>query len=206
MKPARSIRPSEPLSRRRCAAFTLAEMMVASAIFLLVLGSVISSHIFGLKMFNITSTKLIASREARAALNRVRDDIRSGRTLYVGQGTSAGFFNLATNTPRQGNAVQIYPGTNTNTFVRYFWDGSDQKLKRAASGTTQIDVIASFITNQVVFRAEDFLGNALTNDLNNRIVKMTLDFSQWELAPAQAAGAYFDYYRLQTRMTRRTIE
>lgn len=194
------------ISRRGRAAFTLAELMVAMAIFLLVVVSVIYSHLFGLKMFNVTSTKLAASHGARAALNRVRDDIRSARVLYVGVGTSTAFNNIAANSPHLGNAVQIYPTANNNTFIRYFWDATDQKLKRAASGTTQIEVIASFITNQIVFSAEDFQGNALTNDLNNRIVKMTLDFCQWELPSVQVAGGYFDYYRLQTRMTRRTIE
>jgi prepilin-type N-terminal cleavage/methylation domain-containing protein len=201
-----SILPINCVSRRGRAAFTLAEMMVAMAIFLLVLTSVLYSHLFGLKMYNVTSTKLIASHGARAALNRVRDDIRSGRVLYVGVGTSTAFNNISTNSPHQGNAVQIYPTANTNTFIRYFWDASDQRLKRAASGTTQIEVIASFITNQIVFRAEDYLGNALTNDVNNRIIKMTLDFCQWELPSVQVVGGYFDYYRLQTRITRRTIE
>jgi hypothetical protein len=36
---------------------------------------------------------------------------------------------------------------------------------------------------------------------------MMLDFYQWEFPVAQAgAGAFYDYYHLQTRMTRRTIE
>jgi prepilin-type N-terminal cleavage/methylation domain-containing protein len=194
------------ISRRGRAAFTLTELMVAMAIFLLVVTSVIYSHLFGLKMFNVTSTKLAASHGARAALNRVRDDIRSGRVLYVGMGTGTAFNNIGTNTAHRGNALQIYPTANTNMFIRYFWDASDQRLKRAASGTTQIEVIASFITNQIVFTAEDFQGTALSNDLNNRIIKMTLDFCQWELPSVQVSGGYFDYYRLQTRITRRTIE
>ena len=188
------------------AAFTITEMMVAMAIFLLVVVSVVYSHLFGLKMFNITSTKLVASHGARAALNHVRDEIRSGKVLYVGNGSSTTFNLIATNSPRQGNALQIYPTSNTNNFVRYFRDPADQKLKRAVSGSSMVEVVASYITNQIVFYAEDFQGNALTNEINTRIIKMSLDFCQWELPSTQVSGGYFDYYRLQTRMTRRVME
>jgi type II secretory pathway pseudopilin PulG len=192
--------------RRGRVAFTLAEMMVAMAIFSLVVISVVYSHLFGLKMFNVTSTKLIASHGARAALNHVRDEIRSGKILYVGNGSSSTFTLVATNTPRQGNALQIYPTSDTNNFVRYFRDPADQKLKRKTSASSMVEVVASYITNQVVFYAEDFQGNPMTNDINTRIIKMGLDFCQWELPSTQVSGGYFDYYRLQTRITRRVIE
>ena len=67
---------------------------------------------------------------------------------------------------------------------------------------------AQQMANQIIqlFKMRCDTLNALTNDLNNRIIKMTLDFCQWELPSAQVPGGYFDYYRLQTRMTRRTIE
>jgi hypothetical protein len=68
-------------------------------------------------------------------------------------------------------------------------------------------VVARFVTNQVGFAAEDYAGNVLNTDQNNRVVRMNLQFYQWEFPVARAgAGAYYDYYQLQTRMTRRTIE
>lgn len=183
--------------------FTLSEIMVAMAIFSLVVIGVVYSHIFGLKMFNITATKLTASQGARAALNRVRDEIRSAKTVYVGNGNRAGFASVTGNAPRQGNAVRIVPSANTNISIWYYVDPQDEKLKRAT--TNQLEVIASFITNQVAFYAEDYLGNVLTNDQNNRVIKMSLEFYQWEF-PVTRVGAYYDYYHLQTRITRRAIE
>jgi hypothetical protein len=59
----------------------------------------------------------------------------------------------------------------------------------------------------MVFRAEDFRGNILTNDRNNRVIRMMLEFYQWEYPIASAGpGGMYDYYRLQTRITRRLIE
>ena len=202
----RLLPPSASLNPAR-AAFTLVEIMTAMAVFSLVVIALVYSHLFGLRMFNITATKLSASTAARSALNRVRDDVRSGKLLYVGYGDNSGFTNIHGNNPREGNAIQIYPTTDTNSYIRYYLDASSQKLKRIATGSTQTEVIAPYVTNLVAFRAEDFAGNALTNDQNNRLVKMTLEFYQWEFPVAQiGAGAYYDYYRLQTKIARRTIE
>ncbi len=188
-------------------AFTLAEIMVAIGIFSLIVVAVISAQLFGMKMFIMTQSKLAASNGARAVLNRIRDEIRSGKTMVVGNGGSNSFSVILSNAPHVGNALRIYPTTSTNNYIQYYLDPSDQKLKRKASNSSQIDVLASYVTNQIVFRAEDFTGNVLTNDQNNRVIKMTLQFYQWEF-PVMIAGhgGYYDYYRLQTRMTRRAIE
>ena len=125
----------------------------------------------------------------------------------MGNGDSGTFTPIVANSPQVGNALQIYQTVNTNTYVRYYLDAADQSLKRKASGNGEVEEIASYITNQLVFRAEDHLGNALTNDQNNRVIKMTLEFYQWEFPVTRAGGgSYYDYYRLQTRITRRAIE
>jgi prepilin-type N-terminal cleavage/methylation domain-containing protein len=193
-------------SNSREEGFTLAEIMTAMALFSLVMVGVVYSHVLGLKMFNITSTKLSATFGARAALNQVRDDVRSGKTMYVGSGNRTGFTNVAGNNAREGNALQIYPNANTNVFVRYYLDARAGQLRRARNGGGET-VVASYITNQLAFRAEDYAGNTLTNDQNNRVIRLYLEFYQWEFPLAGAGpGAAYDYYRLQTRVTRRTIE
>ena len=182
--PIRSASLRSPATR---SAFTLAEIMTAMGLFSLVVIGVVYSQLFGMRMFNITSTRLSASDDARKVLNRVRDDVRSGKILYVGNGGSAGFTNIALNGLRQGNALQIYPTTDTNVFIRYFLDTASQSLKWTASGSGQVQVLAPYLTNQIVFTAEDFCGNTLTNDQNNRVIKMVLDFYQWEF-PGSAGG------------------
>lgn len=178
--------------------------MVAMAIFSLVVLAVLSGQLFGMRLFNVTATKLSASQGARSALGRLRDEVRSGKMLYVGYGNAGSFTNIRNNQPQAGNALQIYPTASTNSFVRYYLDIGDQQLKRATSFGPP-GVIASYITNLNVFQAEDYAGNALTNDQNNRVISMTLEFYQWEF-PVARVGAYYDNYRLQTKMTRRTIE
>jgi hypothetical protein len=135
----------------------------------------------------------------------VRDEIRQGKLLDVGNRVGTNFNSLGSSGFQKGNALKIFPTTDTNQFVTYWLDESQGKLKRTVSNST--DIIANYITNKIVFSAEDFRGNVLTNDLNCRVIKMTLEFYQWEFPTASAgSGGYYDYYRLQTRISRRSIE
>lgn len=194
-------------SARRCRGFTLAELMTAMAIFSLVVVAMVSIQIFGMRMYRISETKLAATANGRRALNQIRDDIRTAKILIVGNGTGATFSKIPDNQPQIGNAIQIYPTTNLNNYVRYYLDSSDNSLKRLVSVNNATEVIASYITNQLVFQAEDYRGNVLTNDQNNRVIHMTVEFYQWEYPVASAGnGGMYDYYRLQTRITRRAIE
>lgn len=181
------------------AGFTLPEIMIAMTIFLLVVMGVLTTHIFGLKMATVNQCKLVATQDAREALNRVRDDIRSGKIVYVGNGSESSFTRIPANSPQQGNAILIHQTLNTNRFVQYFVDTSDETLKRRSSAGPVV-VVANFVTNLVPFRAENYLGQVLTNNQNNRVIRMNLEFYQWEF-PEE-----YDYYGLQTKVTRRAIE
>jgi hypothetical protein len=191
----------------RQAAFTYTEIMTAMGLFSLVVIGVVYTQLFGMRLFNVTSTRVSASDNARKVLDRVRDEVRSGKMLYVGNGNSAQFTNITLNGLRQGNALQIYPTTATNVFIRYYMDTASQSLRRVVNGSTQSQVLALYLTNRIAFAAEDCTGHTLTNDQNNRVIKMMLDFYQWEFPVAQAGiNAFYDSYHVQTRLTRRTIE
>ena len=108
---------------------------------------------------------------------------------------------------KSGNALQIYPTTNTANFVRYYMEPVEEQLKRVVSGSSNIQVVANFVTNDLAFAVEDFRGNTQTQNRNNRVIRLNLDFFQWEYPLATAgSGGMYDYYHLQTRISRRTIE
>jgi prepilin-type N-terminal cleavage/methylation domain-containing protein len=195
------------LFRRNSCAFTLPEIMVTMAIFTLLFAVLISCQIFGMRLKSISETKLAATAGGRKALNQVRSEIREGKILIVGTGNNSSFTNIPDNTPQTGNALQISLTTNTGTYIRYYLDTNDNCLKRVTSLNGQVQILASFITNRLVFQAEDFKGNVLTNDQNNRVVRMILEFYRWEYPVATVgSNGMYDYYRLQTRITRRLIE
>lgn len=189
------------------AAYTLSEIMVASALFSLVIIGAISANLFGLRMYGITKAKLGASDEAREAVSRLVNEVRSAKVVRVGNGSLGGFTNIPLGQPQAGNALQIYPSTNTTPFIRYFWDAADKQFKRTTDGTASSIVVANFISNAVVFRAEDHTGTILTNGQNNRVINLKLEFFQIQYPIVTIGpGGLFDYYKLETRITRRALE
>ena len=199
-------RPPAVASRKNAPAFTLPEIMTVMAMFLLLVLALLSGQIFGLKMSRITDVRLSSTDSSRKVLGRIRGDVFSGRTLVVGIGDDRSFRGLSNNAPQIGNALQIYPSTDTNLFVRYFLS-TNAALERLTSNSTNIEVLARSITNRMVFQAEDFQGRVQTNNQNSRVIRLNLEFYQWEF-PATASGqnGLSDYYRLQTRVTRRLIQ
>jgi len=198
--------------RDRRAGFTITEMMIASGLFSIVVVGTILSHVTGLKLCTITQTKLRATHTARAAVNRTREDIRSSTLVEVGNYSGANFINISSTNLRVGNAIQIHPTSNTNIWIRYYVDLSDQTLKRVANNPASSETVANYITNKFPFAAEDYTGRVLTSDQNNRVIRMTLEIYQWEFASLNRGGSNsiggsnsFDYYRVQTRVARRAL-
>ncbi len=192
---------------RAAAAFTLPEFMVTMVLFMFVIGGVIASHIYGLKFFQLSRSKLGASDEARRAVSLLSEEIRTAKVLKIGTGGLSSFTPVSSGAAQRGNAIQIYPGSSTNAFVRYYWDAGDQQLKRTTNGLSYAYVVANAVSNSVVFSAEDHLGNVLTNSQNNRVVGLTLQFYQLQYPTVNIGpGGLYDFYQLRTRITRRALE
>jgi len=193
-------------SRRALAAraFTLAELLVTMAIFLLMTTGIISAHLYGIRMLEFIRPKLSATDEARNLISRLFEEVRSASKVRVGAGDISNFTAVAVNTPQKGNALQIWPTTNDNIYVRYFWD-IDEKLKRMTNGAKTAATMASSVTNNIVFTCEDFSGKPLTNNQTARVVVgVTLKVNQLQYpSSTNAAKRVYDYYQVQTRIAKR---
>jgi Prokaryotic N-terminal methylation motif len=192
-------------------AFTFVEMMITVTLFMLMMGGVLYAYLFGIDMYQITKIKLGASDDARKSVIKLTDEIRSGLRIRVGSGSLTNFIEVGTNAPQIGNAIQIYPDTNVNNWIRYYYDTNKaskdfSKLCRTEDGVNHSLVIAHYITNTVpIFSSEDSYGVPLTNNMNNRIISMTLQFYQIEYPIVKIGpGQYYDFYQLRTRITRRS--
>jgi prepilin-type N-terminal cleavage/methylation domain-containing protein len=201
--------------------FTLAEMMITVVVFLFIFTGVwIGVQIFGLRIYTLAATKLVATAGGRQALNQIRDQIREGKMVYVGTCSSANnsSFQFITNTqPQQGNALIIYPTTNATCCSIFYLDTStttNRLIQFNATNnagtwtTTYTNTLTKYITNQIVFDARDWQNNIVTNyqSLDNRLlIEVTMQFSQWEYPIATVGGGVnaYDYYQLRTRVFRR---
>jgi hypothetical protein len=207
MRTVASLFARSPFARQPARrAFSLPEMINALAVFFLVIGGVIASHLYGLRVLQVVNPKLGASDEARDAVSLLLNNIRSAKLIRIGNGNLTSFAEVGVNTAQKGSAIQVYPTMDTNLFIRYFWDATDQKLKVTTNGSSAVHVVANSVSNSMVFTAEDHLGNVLTNNYNNRLIGLRLEFYQIEYPKMPVGrGEYFDYYRLSTRIARRTI-
>jgi hypothetical protein len=209
------------LRRRNVRGFTLAEMSITVGVFLFIFTGVwIAVQIFGLRVYTLAATKLVATAGGRQALGQIRDQIRGGKIVSVGQCSSpvSSSFQLITNGPQQGNALRIYPTTNTTSYSIFYLDTSTTTNRLIqfnvtnANGTirtTSTNTLAKYIANQNVFEMVDWSNNIAPSEgsLDNRLlIRVTMQFSQWEYPIGYVGGARanaYDYYQLRTRVFRR---
>jgi len=180
-------------------AFTLTELMVSVAIFILLVAGVVSANLFGLRMFQVEETKLNASDQARKIVGVMMDEIHECQSFQVGTFTNGTFTGLPLGAPQIGPALIVYPTTNLTNYIMYFVNTADQKFRRATSVPGSTKVVAQWVTNASdLFRAQDYLGNVLTNMQDNTVLHLKLEFYQ-----ATRFGVPPDYYKLETSTTRR---
>jgi prepilin-type N-terminal cleavage/methylation domain-containing protein len=182
------------------AGFTLMELLVAMFIFVFVLMGILYFHVHGLKMFQITETKLNVLTWSRETVGRLTDEVRSSADVEIGNKTNGPFIGLLPGETQQGNAILIVT-TNVNSAVSitniYFVGPSNQLLVLNSLAAVP-NRLAQFVTNSQPFSLQNFSGETLTNRLNNGIIHMVFEFYQPE---RYLLGA--DYYKLETSVSRR---
>jgi prepilin-type N-terminal cleavage/methylation domain-containing protein len=181
--------------------FTLPEVLIATTLFLLLLGGIVGANLFGMRLFQLTESKLRSSDGARKALGVMTDEIRKCKATWVGDVTNGAFVALADGLPQTGSALLIQPTSNTNNFVIYYLNPPDQSFRRVVTSTASTTILAQTVTNSTIFCAQDFQGNALTNNQNNHVIHATLEFFQ----PQQWLPVA-DYSKLETSVSRRSLQ
>lgn len=186
--------------------FTLPEAMVSATLCMVVMAGLITIYLFGLGLFSFTKPKLCASDDARGFVGAIVNELRSAHLIRIGQGGADAFAEVALGARQEGNAIQIHPTADLTQYVRYYHDDSDRELKRLVSGHPSVQTVAHSISNHIVFASEDFAGRVLTNNQNNRVIGLFLQFYQIEYPVMKIqSGEFYDYYQVRTKVTRRKI-
>ena len=202
MKPRNNLSaPGSGRPQAGATGFTLPELLVAITIFILLVGGIVFAHLFGLSMFRITETKLNATADARQVFGKLANEIRTCKSASVGNVKSGAFVGLLDGEVQQGGGLLIQNSTNKADYIIYFVNPYDQTFRRTTSTPGSAIILAESVTNAIAFRAQDFHGNVLTNNQNNRVIHVNLEFYQ---APRYLQGP--DHYKLETAVTRRALE
>jgi len=192
---------------RRSTAFTLPEMMIVVAIFSMVVAAMVSLQLFASRIYLLAGTKISATSEGRKTMDVMRDRIRSANVVMVGTYLTNKFTQISNGFPQIGSALAVqYTNAGSTNYLIFFKHPTDPRniLCSVSNGTPVI--LAKYVTNSVCFQAEDYRGNVLTNYQNNPVIRINLQFSQWEYPIAvigtNSVNAY-DFYQLRTRIARR---
>ena len=181
-------------------AFSLPELLVTMAVSLLISIAVVGSQLLGIRLTEVTQTKIHSSDKMRQLMRLFTSDIQTARLIHVGNGSYSSFAEAPVQTPQQGNALQIYPTDDPDIFVRYFWTAGDLTLKRMKSDGSVAEV-AGGISNALVFTLENFSGSVLTDRQYNAVIGIDLRFSRLE-NPDLPVGPQHHYksYHFRTRI------
>jgi type II secretory pathway pseudopilin PulG len=185
---------------------TLVEMMLAMAMFGMMLGALLFALIFGMKQDQLAQSKLGASDESRRSFERVARDIRSANSHSIGSYSGGTFTQSPLGTNQAGNALRIFLTANTNYNIVYYFDTSGTNgtwtLKRIHTGDTAPTVIASNLQNSATFSAEDYAGNTQPFSLDREVIHFMLDFCEYQY-PRTLVGShyYYDRYVVDFRAT-----
>jgi prepilin-type N-terminal cleavage/methylation domain-containing protein len=199
-----AMRSGGPSVRRLRRAMTLVELMITMTIFGFVTVGLMWLHLFGLKQDQLVQSKLGASDQSRGAFSKMTSEIRSAKILRVGNVSGTNFAPVPFGTNQQGTALQISFTTDTNSYVRYYFVTNASELRRIQTGVAGYDVVAQFLTNSVSFRAEDHLGNVLTDGTHSYTIRTVMQFYQYMYPLTRVGPGYlYDYYKLEFKATRR---
>lgn len=188
-------------TRARSGSATLPGLLVASTILLIVVGAVVSTHAFGMRMMRVIQANQGADEPTHRELRRMEVELRSARHVVLGSGDERSFEELPANVVQAANALQVRPADDTNQFVRYFHDSRDGCFKRFECGDARPKTIADGIADANVFTVEDHGGTVLTNVPGNRVIGVRLRFSRIAATGAEVGkGKYFDAYEVKTKI------
>lgn len=201
--------------KHRLAGLTLPEMMITVVIFVMLVAAFISANIFGLRYDELVCSKLGASEQSRRSFQKLTSDIRASKIWRIGTGDRTTFTAVSNASLLMGNAIQLSLTTDTNVFVRYYFETNgpftiqpNGRLCRITSGG-EYAVLAQYLTNSsgssMIFRGQDYTGGTETNNVladyrYKYVIDAVMEFSQYQFPKTFVGpGLYYDYYRIDLK-------
>ena len=187
---------------RRQAGLTLAETMVASAVFGLTVIGFVYCQMFGMRQDELVNSKIGASEQARLSFNDLANDIRAAKIWQIGNGDLNSFTGIPLGTNQQGNALKLSMTTDTNTYYLYYFNTSSCWLLRGHSGSTNATCLAQHLTNTMYFQAQNYGGANQTTLTHKGVIDVVMQFSQLQSPVTKIGpGYYYDQYKMELRVT-----
>lgn len=151
--------------------------MVASAVFALIMGSVIVLYVFSARATSGVSMQLQFGSQARV-LNFMANEIKSATQVVVQNYDGTSFSSIAAGNAQQGNALSLTVpyGTTTNQVLYWlnFTGTPTGTLYRAVVNSNNSKKVFNNITNAVPFALKSFDGSVASNQTQRTLVSIDL--------------------------------
>jgi len=188
---------------------TLVEMMVATAVFSLVVVGMVYTQMMCLRQDQLINSKLGASDQSRKGFDVLTLDVRSAKVWEIGTTDPDGsnYTPIPDDDPRIGNALCLSYTTNLANGILYYFDTADMandggKLNRVNLANGASTRIARYLTNTMFFRAENFAGVVQTNRTHKGVVAVRMEFAQYQYPLTKVGPGYlYDFYKMEFKIT-----
>jgi type II secretory pathway component PulJ len=168
----RRLRACNPLSGDQ-AGFALAQALVASAIFTMVMGSIMIFHVFFVRVSSGVSRQLELNSQARV-VNIILNEIKQAQSVVIQNYDGSSFSTIPSGSLQQGNALIMTVPNGTNTLQVFYWLNSTGQLYRATVSVARSKLWLNNITNSVPFAMKDYGGGVLSNLSSRTLVDVSL--------------------------------
>jgi hypothetical protein len=189
------------------------EVLIASSALVLIIGSIMMCYLFGASMVCRQQIWMSASDDAANAIGSLMANIRAANTLQVGTFKTNVFTPAASTNQQSGNALWIYPTTNSTPWVFYYYDSvSNNLVQTNYYGSNQTGacklVSANPITNDYthpIFTEVDYLGTPLSNSTTVASISIYLSFMKLQNPQIVIeSGSAVDLYQITATVSPRT--
>jgi prepilin-type N-terminal cleavage/methylation domain-containing protein len=214
MKPTLAQRDPQnaaPAGRVQRAGMTIVELMVAMAVFSLVSVGLLYTHVYCLRQDELVNSKLGASDQSRKGFSLLARDVRAAKVWEVGNVSGVtNFAGVNLGSIQRGNALRLSYTTNWNEGLIYYFDTNNLadggKFYRVRLPSGERTLICDFLTNRtanaLMFHAEDYRGTPQTNRTHKGVIRVLMEFAQYQYPLTKVGPGYFyDYYKLEFKLT-----
>jgi Tfp pilus assembly protein PilV len=182
------------------AGYTFIELVVSMSVFSLAILGIMACHLAGLRFNLFVLPKIQNAQYSRQTLSHMVEEVRCATSIQVGSGTFSTFTKAGATNSQSGNALRIFPSTNTTQFIYYYRDPTYLTLNKVPLNGTNAVTVANTVTNSTVFSMQDFSGTVLTNNQNNAVLRVLLQMNR-----TQPITGATDPYQIEAKITRRNI-
>jgi hypothetical protein len=155
------------------AGFTLAETMVASAVFTMIMASIVALQLFGARTTSGV-TRMFDSAARANVVHLIANDVKNCRSVAVQNYSGSTFSSIALGSPQQGNALRVVVPVGNVTQTNYYYVDSTGDLWQwnSSSSTNTSRRYLTDVTNTVVFSSVDYTGAVISNSIARTLIQM----------------------------------